>query len=69
MATLALSIVGQVVGDMILPGIGGTIGRAIGAVGGAFIDQALMGETASAPRTADTTAVKADTTNVKADRA
>lgn len=45
MATLALSIVGQTVGNMILPGIGGAIGRAVGAIGGAWIDSNLISQT------------------------
>jgi hypothetical protein len=42
MATLALSTIGGAVGNMIVPGIGGMVGRAAGAVAGAYIDQQLL---------------------------
>ena len=43
MATLALSYAGGAIGNMLLPGLGGIIGKAIGAIGGAFIDNKLFG--------------------------
>ncbi len=43
MATLALSAAGSAIGGALLPGAGATIGRAVGAVAGGFIDQALLG--------------------------
>lgn len=43
MATVALSAVGSVVGNMIFPGAGAFIGRAAGALAGAYIDSALLG--------------------------
>ena len=42
MATLALSYVGGALGNAILPGIGGAIGKGIGALAGAFIDNKLF---------------------------
>lgn len=42
MATLALGIAGQAIGNAILPGLGGFIGRTAGAIAGSFIDQALV---------------------------
>ncbi len=42
MATLALSAAGQFVGNMIMPGLGGIIGRGVGAIAGAYIDSALL---------------------------
>lgn len=44
MATLALSLAGQVVGGMIGGPIGATIGRALGALAGNAVDQAIFGE-------------------------
>jgi hypothetical protein len=44
MATLALSLAGQVVGGALGGPIGATIGRALGALGGSMIDNALFGE-------------------------
>ncbi|MDX2264605.1 MAG: glycoside hydrolase/phage tail family protein [Hyphomicrobiales bacterium] len=43
MATLALSAAGSAIGNAVLPGVGGVIGRAAGAVAGGFIDSALFG--------------------------
>ena len=51
MATLALSLAGQVVGGAIGGPIGATIGRALGALAGSAIDSALFGEK-PAPATA-----------------
>lgn len=45
MATLALSLAGQVVGGAVGGPIGATIGRALGALAGAAIDGLLFGET------------------------
>ena len=44
MATLALSLAGQVVGGAVGGPIGATIGRALGALAGSAVDQALFGE-------------------------
>lgn len=44
MATLALSLAGQVVGGAVGGPLGATIGRALGAVAGNAIDSALFGE-------------------------
>lgn len=44
MATLALSLAGQVVGGAIGGPIGATIGRALGALAGSAIDSAMLGE-------------------------
>lgn len=44
MATLALSLAGQVVGGAIGGPLGATIGRALGAVAGNAIDSALLGD-------------------------
>ena len=48
MATLALSLAGQVVGGAVGGPIGATIGRALGALAGAAIDASLFGEKAQA---------------------
>ncbi len=45
MATLALSLAGQVVGGAVGGPIGATIGRALGALAGSAIDGMLFGET------------------------
>ncbi len=50
MATLALSLTGQVVGGAVGGPIGATIGRALGALAGSAIDTALFGERPT-PRT------------------
>ena len=44
MATLALSLAGQVVGGAVGGPIGATIGRALGALAGSAIDSALFGD-------------------------
>ncbi|WMT88072.1 glycoside hydrolase/phage tail family protein [Pelagibacterium sp. 26DY04] len=44
MATLALSVAGQVVGGAIGGPVGATIGRALGALAGGAVDNALFGE-------------------------
>ena len=44
MATLALSLAGQVVGGAVGGPIGATIGRALGALAGAAVDNMLFGE-------------------------
>src|SRR5690554_3331357 len=44
MATLALSLAGQVVGGMVGGPIGATIGRALGALAGSAVDNALFGD-------------------------
>lgn len=44
MATLALSLAGQVVGGAIGGPVGATIGRALGALAGSAVDNALFGE-------------------------
>src|SRR5690606_21098524 len=44
MATLALSLAGQVVGGAIGGPIGATVGRALGALAGAAVDNALFAE-------------------------
>ncbi len=44
MATLALSLAGQVVGGAVGGPIGATIGRALGALAGSAVDTALFGE-------------------------
>lgn len=48
MATLALSLAGQVVGGAVGGPIGATIGRALGALAGSAIDATLFGEKAAA---------------------
>jgi hypothetical protein len=48
MATLALSLAGQVVGGAVGGPIGATIGRALGALAGSAIDATLFGEKAPA---------------------
>ena len=48
MATLALSLAGQVVGGAMGGPIGATIGRALGALAGRAVDAALFGEKAPA---------------------
>jgi hypothetical protein len=48
MATLALSLAGQVVGGAVGGPIGATIGRALGALAGSAVDAALFGEKAPA---------------------
>lgn len=53
MATLALSLAGQVVGGAIGGPIGATIGRALGALAGSAIDAQLFGETAQPRAGAD----------------
>jgi hypothetical protein len=47
MATLALSYVGGMVGNAILPGIGGLVGRGVGALAGAYIDSKLFNTSGS----------------------
>jgi hypothetical protein len=49
MATLALSLAGQVVGGAIGGPIGATIGRALGALAGSAIDATLFSERGAAP--------------------
>ena len=44
MATLVLSFGGSVLGNMLLPGLGGAIGGALGAYVGGIVDQQLFGE-------------------------
>jgi len=44
MATLALSLAGQVVGGFVGGPIGATIGRALGALAGSSLDNALFGD-------------------------
>ncbi len=44
MATLALSLAGQVVGGMVGGPFGATIGRALGALAGSAVDQMLFGQ-------------------------
>lgn len=44
MATLALSLAGQVVGGMVGGPIGATVGRALGALAGNALDQAIFGD-------------------------
>ena len=44
MATLVLSVGGSVLGNMLLPGLGGAIGGALGAYVGGMVDQQLFGE-------------------------
>src|SRR5690349_24833532 len=44
MATLALSLAGQVVGGAVGGPIGATIGRALGALAGSAIDNAIFGD-------------------------
>src|SRR3569833_1891675 len=44
MATLALSLAGQVVGGALGGPIGATIGRALGALAGSAIDSSIFGE-------------------------
>lgn len=44
MATLALSLAGQVVGGVVGGPIGATIGRALGALAGSVVDNALFGD-------------------------
>ena len=44
MATLALSVAGQVIGGAVGGPIGATIGRAVGALAGSAIDSAIFGE-------------------------
>lgn len=53
MATLALSVAGQVVGGAVGGPFGATIGRALGALAGNALDQMLFGETASATQGSD----------------
>ena len=54
MATLALSLAGQVVGGLVGGPVGATIGRALGALAGSAVDNALFGETQTAePHYAD----------------
>ena len=53
MATLALSLAGQVVGGAVGGPIGATIGRALGALAGAAVDSALFGERPEAAAGAD----------------
>jgi hypothetical protein len=48
MATLALSYAGGAIGNMLLPGIGGIVGKAVGALAGAYIDSKLFGTKAQA---------------------
>ncbi|MBI4922472.1 MAG: glycoside hydrolase/phage tail family protein [Devosia nanyangense] len=48
MATLALSLAGQVVGGALGGPIGATIGRALGALAGSAVDNVLFGETPAA---------------------
>ena len=43
MATLVLSVGGSVLGNLLLPGLGGAIGGAIGAYVGGIVDQQLFG--------------------------
>ncbi|WDR02758.1 hypothetical protein PSQ19_00515 [Devosia algicola] len=43
MATLALSLAGQVVGGLVGGPIGATVGRALGALAGSAVDNALFG--------------------------
>ena len=47
MATLALSLAGQVVGGVVGGPIGATIGRALGALAGNAIDNSIFGEQAA----------------------
>jgi hypothetical protein len=49
MATLALSLAGQVVGGAVGGPIGATVGRALGALAGSAIDSALFAPRAEAP--------------------
>lgn len=51
MATLALSLAGQVVGGMLSGPIGATIGRALGALAGSAVDSALFAERPRPTRT------------------
>jgi hypothetical protein len=52
MATLALSLAGQVVGGAVGGPIGATIGRALGALAGSAIDSSLFGGSAAKPAVA-----------------
>src|SRR4051812_45197878 len=52
MATLALSLAGQVVGGAVGGPIGATIGRALGALAGSVVDAAIFGEPGSTSRAA-----------------
>ena len=44
MATLVLTVGGNVLGNMLLPGLGGAIGGALGAYVGGIVDQQLFGQ-------------------------
>lgn len=53
MATLALSVAGQVVGGALGGPFGATLGRALGALAGNALDQVLFGETTRAAQGSD----------------
>ena len=53
MATLALSLAGQVVGGMLGGPIGATIGRALGALAGSAVDSTIFGNRAQPRAGAD----------------
>ncbi|WP_196259209.1 baseplate multidomain protein megatron [Pelagibacterium limicola] len=50
MATLALSLAGQVVGGLLGGPVGATIGRALGALAGSAVDSAIFGQSAQPSR-------------------
>ncbi|MEZ5762800.1 MAG: hypothetical protein R3D69_00145 [Xanthobacteraceae bacterium] len=52
MARIVLTVGGYVLGNLLLPGLGGAIGGLVGGYVGGIVDQQLFGGTASKPSTA-----------------